>query len=241
MHLEVVNVSKSYGRTCALDDVSLEIPPGRIVAVLGSNGAGKTTLLRTLAGIAAPDRGTVRYDGEQLRRNRLDLRRRFFFLPDTPAVDLHMTVLQHIGMVVKLYEADHPGIEERIVELLDAFDMLPLCEATFRSLSRGQQYKGALVALLAVRPELWLFDEPFAAGIDPPAIRALRTQMRATARDGATVIYTTQIVEVAESTSDQVAVFHEGRLIDVGPINELRQRASESPALQSLVVSLEDS
>src|SRR6266545_4954449 len=91
-------LSKSYGGVLALDAVSLEIDPGQIVAVLGANGAGKTTLLRCLAGIAAPSRGRIYYDGEQFFRKRVDLRRRLSFLPDFPPMFAHMTAGRHIAM-----------------------------------------------------------------------------------------------------------------------------------------------
>src|SRR5262245_18651550 len=112
MHIALRGLSKAYGANNALDDVSLEIAPGQIVAVLGPNGAGKTTLLRCLAGVAIPNRGEILCDGQSFRRERIDLRRRFAFLPDFPYVFPSMTVLRHIGMVLRLYEADRPGVEE---------------------------------------------------------------------------------------------------------------------------------
>ncbi len=178
MHISVAGLTKTYGRHRALDGISMEIEPGQIVAILGPNGAGKTTLLRVLATIAAPSAGEVRLDGELLRRDRIDLRRRLFFLPDTPYV-LYGTAIRHIGMVLRLYEADRPAIEERVLELLREFDLLPLADVRLGGLSRGELYKAALVALIAADPEVWLFDEPFASGMDPRGIAALRNQAKA--------------------------------------------------------------
>ena len=101
MKIELQAVSKSYGRLRALDRASLEISPRQIVAILGANGAGKTTLLRCLAGIAAPDSGAVQFDEEPFGRDRLDLRRRMAFLPDFPVLFYEMSVLRHIGMVLR--------------------------------------------------------------------------------------------------------------------------------------------
>ena len=98
MRISIDQLVKTYGGVIALDEVSLEIAPGQIGAIIGANGAGKTTLLRSLAGLAAPTKGEIRYDGQTFHRGRVDLRRRFAFLPDTPCVYAEMTVLQHVAM-----------------------------------------------------------------------------------------------------------------------------------------------
>ena len=109
-----------------------------------------------------------------------------------------MTVLRHIGMVLRLYEADGDGMEERVIELMRDFDMLPLVEARMETLSRGQTYKAALCAMIAADPELWMFDEPFASGMDPRGLTAFRRHARDAANRGRTVMYTTQILDVAD-------------------------------------------
>jgi ABC-type multidrug transport system ATPase subunit len=212
MQIVIKSLMKSFGKSPALDDVSLCIAPGQIVAVLGANGAGKTTLLRCLAGIAAPDSGEILYDGEPFRRDRVDLRQRFFFLPDFPFVYSAMPVLRHIGMVLRLYGADRPRIEDEVVELLRDFDMLPLAEAALGTLSRGEAYKAALTALLAVDPEVWMFDEPFASGMDPRGLNAFRRRATDAVLRGRTVIFTTQILELAEYFADQVCILDRGRV-----------------------------
>ena len=179
-----------------------------------------------LATIAAPSAGEVRLDGELLRRDRIDLRRRLFFLPDTPYV-LYGTAIRHIGMVLRLYEADRPAIEERVLELLREFDLLPLANVRLGGLSRGELYKAALVALIAADPEVWLFDEPFASGMNPHGIAALRNQAKAAVARGRTVIYSTQIMEVAERFSDRVCILHKGRVEALDSVDRLARQAGE--------------
>ncbi|HVU32266.1 MAG TPA: ABC transporter ATP-binding protein, partial [Opitutaceae bacterium] len=166
MNVELQQLSKRYGAVHALDRVSLNLGPGQIVAVIGLNGAGKTTLLRCLAGIVAPTSGMVRYDAQPFLRRDLSLRRRLLFLPDFPPMFGHMTALQHIALLLRLYERETDNLDDRIIGNLREFDLLPLAEARLGTLSRGQLYKVALTALLAVAPELWLLDEPFASGLD---------------------------------------------------------------------------
>jgi ABC-type multidrug transport system ATPase subunit len=241
VRIELHGLIKRYGSVPALDDVSLTIEPGQVVAVLGPNGAGKTTLLRCLSSIAAPDHGEVLYDGELFRRDRLDLRRRLGFLPDVPFVYPDMTVLRHIGLVLRLYEADVEGVEETVIDLLTELDLLPLAEMQLGTLSRGQSYKAALAALLAARPELLMFDEPFASGMDPRGLSAFRRRAREAADGGRTVLYTTQILELAESFSDRVIIIHRGRVHAFASVERLRtELATESNVLEEIFTQLHE-
>ena len=158
MRIELIGLTKRYRSRAALDDVSLVVEPGQIVAIVGANGAGKTTLLRSLASIAAPDRGEILYDGQHFERGRVDLRKRLAFMPDVPFVHPGMKVLRHIGLVLQLYDAAGEGVEETVIELLTELGMLPLAEMRFGKLSRGQSYKGALAALFAADPELLIWS-----------------------------------------------------------------------------------
>ena len=113
-------------------------------------------------------------------------------------------------------------MEERVLELLQDFDLLPLALRPVNSLSRGQAYKTALVALLAVDPELWLLDEPFASGMDPQGIDAFKRHARAAANRGRTIIYSTQLLDVAERFSDRVCVINKGELHAFDTLANLR-------------------
>ncbi len=212
MRIELRRLGKSYDGRRVLDRVSFEVGPGQIVGVLGENGAGKTTLLRCLAGLVAPAEGMILYDDETFRRDRLDLRRRLHFLPDFPFVFPEQTLSQQLGVVLRVYGADGSGVEERVVGLLRDFDLLALTAKPLGKFSRGQLYKAALVMLLAVDPELWLLDEPFASGMDPHGIIAFRRHARDAINRGRTVIFTTQILEVAERFADRVCILHRGEL-----------------------------
>jgi ABC-2 type transport system ATP-binding protein len=227
MKIEFRSVLKSYQSVRALDHVSLEIEPGQIVSLLGPNGAGKTTMLRAVAGIAAPDKGGVYLDNQEFRRHRVDLRRRMFFMPDFPLLFWEHSVLRNIAIVLHLYEADGPASEERVLQLLRDFDLLPLALRPVSSLSRGQAYKAGLVALLAADREIWLLDEPFASGMDPHGIDAFKRHAREAARRGSTILYSTQLLDVAERFSDRVCVVNKGALRAFDTLEKLREQASD--------------
>jgi ABC-type multidrug transport system ATPase subunit len=212
MHIQFANVTKRYGRVSALDQVTLEFTPGQIVAALGANGAGKTTLLRCLATIVAPGKGQILIDGQPLSRDRIDLRRRIMFLPDGPVAYAHLTPLRHIAMVLGLYGKSAEGIAYRATDVLGSLDLLPLIDTPLGRMSRGQIYKTMLAALFLADPELWLLDEPLASGIDPAGIIYFKQQCRDAAGRGRTVIYSTQLLDIAEKFSDRVCILQSGKV-----------------------------
>lgn len=206
-------INKSFTGIKVLEEVRAEIEAGTTVALLGANGAGKTTLLRCLATLSGPDSGDIRLDGEILKRGRIDLRQRLMFLPDFPELFNHQDPLAVIAMYLKLWKADRPGVEQRVADLMDRLQIASLCDVPSWSFSRGQRYKTALAALCAVDPELWLLDEPFASGMDPQGIATFRHEVEEAVKNRKrTVIYSTQMVELACGFSDQIAVISRGRL-----------------------------
>jgi len=224
VNIRVANLSKKYGSVRALVDVSLDFMPGEIVAVIGPNGAGKTSLLGCLASVLAADKGKVLFDNEPLRRDRLDLRRRLLFLPDFPMAMPGITVLRHIGMILRLYNADDNDAPERVAALLKEFDLLPLADAAVETLSRGQFYKMALVSLIAADPELWLLDEPFASGMDPHGITGFRRHAREATKRGRTVIYSTQLLDAAERLADRIVILQHGTVRAFASVTELQRQ-----------------
>ena len=240
MKIELRNVSKFYGKTRALDGVSLEINSGQVVALLGANGSGKTTLLRCLYGLATADKGFVLFDDHEFSRDDIPLRRRMFFIPDFPFLFWEMTALQHIGMTLKLYDVTRPEIEQNVVALLKEFDLLPLAERPLFSLSRGQAYKVALCALLAVDPELWILDEPLASGMDPHGLSSFKSHALDATKRGRIVIYSTQILDVVERFSDRVCILDEGEVKGFGAVSELEKMKEGARSLEQIFNSLRE-
>lgn len=236
MNLRAENLVKRYGWVSALAGVSLEFAPGQIVAVLGPNGAGKTTLLNALAGLIQVDEGRVIMDREAYTPARGDLRRCLAVLPDIPPVPANWTALRLIGTMLKLYETPSAGLDERVVALLERLDLLGVARWHFRQLSRGQSYKAVLAAFLAADPEVWLVDEPFASGMDPRGLNCFKQYAREAVTRGRTIVYTTQIIEVAEQFADRICVLDRGQL----KAFDVPAKLHEQSGLEALVTQLQD-
>lgn len=238
MRVRIEQLSKSFGAVCAIEDVNLDVPAGSLLALLGANGAGKTTLLRCLTGILAPSKGVVHLDEKVFARDDMPLRRRMAYLPDTPPIDPRLTVLEHVGLVLQLYAVAQEPVE-LILELLRAFDMLPSATRRIGTLSRGQTYKAGLIPIIAVQPDLLLLDEPFASGMDPMGLLAMKGFVRDLTTRGGTVVYTTQIIDVVEKFSHRVCVLHKGKVLGCDSLERLLSE-HEGDGLESLFRGLRE-
>ena len=212
MHIELNDLSKRFGSTVALDHVKLNVPPSSIIAVLGENGAGKSTLLSLLAGVLAPDDGMIRFDGQVFSREKLELRKRLLFTPDVPLMFLDRSIATNIATFASLYGTSIDDHDLMLTRLLDETGIASLLKRSAGSLSRGQLWKAFMACVTVVNPELWLVDELFASGMDVIGMGVFRRLARRLADGGGTIIYTTQMVDLAAGFSDHVCVLRQGRI-----------------------------
>jgi len=234
MLVKTKGLQKAYFRKPVLDAVDLEIPAGKLVAVLGINGAGKSTLLRCLAGLTVADRGEIRFDEHLFSRRRIDLRKRLHYVSDSPKMIAGRDSLAHLAMVLRAYDVDEAEVQPRILQLLDDFQIRQCAFQPTSELSRGQRYKAALLPLILLDRELWICDEPFASGMDPLGIAAFKRHARAATQGGRTVFYSTQIIEIVESFSDMVCILHEGKLFAAGSLDEVKHQLATSSTLAEI-------
>jgi ABC-type multidrug transport system ATPase subunit len=148
------------------------------------------------------------------------------------------SVLWHISMCTRLYQIPPPP-DDKVVEILQSLDLLPLATTPLSRLSRGQIYKSALAALFVIDPELWILDEPLASGIDPSGIVHLKQQARAAVQRGRTVVYTTQILDIAETFSDRICVLDHGTVKLFGAIDQIKESA-QSASLEDVFLKLRE-
>ncbi|MGL4260551.1 MAG: ATP-binding cassette domain-containing protein [Afipia sp.] len=219
------NVGKSFerGRVKAIDDVSLDVATGEFLAVVGGSGSGKTTLLRLANRLIAPDSGTVRIQGDDVRElDPIALRRSIGYVFQNGGLFPHMTVAGNIGITPRLLGTPVQEISARVDELID----LVRLEHTHRDrfpheLSGGQRQRVGVARALAANPRIVLMDEPFGA-LDPLTRDALGEDYRALHRSlGLTTVMITHDMAEALLLADRVAVMRAGRLIAQGTAQEL--------------------
>jgi ABC-2 type transport system ATP-binding protein len=218
--ISLQNVCKRFGRTKALDHVSLDIPPGVVFALLGENGAGKTTLIRVLTGFLKPDEGTATVLGQSSTKSGLEIRRQVGYVSDAPALYEWMTS-EEIGWFTSAFYDD--SFPDRYLELLAAFDVPTGIK--LKNLSRGQRAKVALALATAHDPKLLILDEP-TSGLDPMVRRQFLESMVDRAALGRTVLLSSHQISEVERVADWIAILHQGVLKLVQPLDGLKNSTS---------------
>ena len=224
MSIQIQNVSKSFGTFKALDDVSLNIEHGELVALLSPSGMGKTTLLRIIAGLEWADQGQVRFHGEDATDTHAR-DRNVGFLFQHYALFRHMTIFENVafGLRVKKNRSSEAEISRRVTELLKLVQLDWLAERYPHQLSGGQRQRIALARSLAVEPKVLLLDEPFGA-LDAKVRKELRRWLRRLHDEvRATTVFVTHDQEEAMEVADRIVVMNQGRIEQVGTPDEVYQ------------------
>lgn len=222
--VSIRNVSKTFSQFAALSNVSLEVAPGELVALLGPSGSGKTTLLRAVSGLEPIDSGDVHYG--DVNASTLSLReRRIGFVFQHYALFRHMTVMDNIayGLRARSRRTRPPEgqIRSRVQELLELVQLDGLEERFPAQLSGGQRQRVALARALAIEPRVLLLDEPFGA-LDAKVRKDLRKWLRALHdRTGHTTLFVTHDQEEAFDLADRIAILHQGVVEQVGTPSEI--------------------
>ncbi len=228
MAVRVAGLYCSYGWQYVLRDIHFEVRPGTIVVLIGSNGVGKSTLLSTLAGALSPTRGEVSVFGSRRRVNveeETAARAHTMYLPERPFMPGDTMVTDFLGAVSELFDIPRAEAIERIDSLLKLFSMQGLGSRFIKSLSTGQSKKVSLCAALLTDRPLLLLDEPFAGGLDPQGILALRQVLQHRARQqGQTIILTTPVAEIVSELADQLIILRDEHLVENLTREELLER-----------------
>ena len=221
--LDAEHLTKRYGATAALDDVSISVGRGRFVTLLGPSGSGKTTLLMVIAGFVAPDAGRLLLDGRPIEHLPPE-KREFGMVFQGYALFPHLSVAENVAFPLRVRRTPRAEIARRVTDALDLVQLGPLADRMPKQLSGGQQQRVALARALVFRPSLLLLDEPLSA-LDKNLRVSMQEELKALHdRLGLTFVYVTHDQQEALSLSDEVAILHRGRLVQLGPPTALYER-----------------
>jgi ABC-2 type transport system ATP-binding protein len=216
--IEVADLTKRYNGFTAVRDLSFAVAPGEVVGLVGPNGAGKTTTLRCIVGIIRPTAGTIRVAGHDLLADPLPAKAALAFIPDEPHLFPHLTVLEHLRFIGRIYGVADGGARAaallRELELDDRSGSLP------DELSRGMKQKLAIACGLLHEPRALLLDEPL-TGLDPGAIRRMKQTILQRSAAGAAVILSSHLLGLVEELCSRILVIQQGAMVAMGSMAEI--------------------
>ncbi len=218
--LEVVEITKRFGDTLAVDAVSFRSAPGEIFGLLGPNGAGKSTTIRMVMNIIGPDSGRITFRGTPLTeadKNRIG------YLPEERGLYGKVLVGDMLRYLASLKNVTRSDAEPRIDEWLDRFGLAEWKDRKVQELSKGMAQKVQLIAAVVHDPEFVFLDEPF-SGLDPVSTDVLREAVLDLNRAGKTLLFSTHNMEQAERICHRVLILDRGRTVLEGPLSEIKER-----------------
>jgi len=228
--LELESVTKRYGDFEAVSDLSFRVEPGKILGFLGPNGAGKTSTIRMILGLIAPTSGAVTVLGA---RDVRQVRDRIGFLPEERGLYRRMTPVAAIAFLAGLKGVPMAEGRRRARAMLEEQGLGDAKDRQIRALSKGMSQKVQLLSSLAHEPDLVLLDEPF-SGLDPVNQQSLEALIRGLAARGATVVFSTHVMQHAERLCDQVVLLAKGRKVFDGTVDQARSAAPRSLVLEGV-------
>lgn len=201
--LKIENVTKRYGKTVANRDISFSVEAGQTAVLLGPNGAGKSTIIKCIAGL-------LRFSGEisicGAPNKSLEAKRRLGYIPEMPAVYELLTVAEHLEFVRRAWRLEDDGTGARLLERLELADK---ADKLGRELSKGMQQKLSIACALVHKPEVLIFDEPL-VGLDPHAIKELKSMFRELRAEGRAVLISTHMIDSVEDYWDVAHIMVRG-------------------------------
>jgi ABC-2 type transport system ATP-binding protein len=235
--VRAVGLTRRYGDFTALDRLDLSVAPGELFGFLGPNGAGKTTAIRLLTGLLLPNEGEAFVAGHSLAREPLAARAAIGFVPDTPFLYDRLTAREFLALCAALYDVPPDPAERRARALLSLLGLEAAADGLIEGYSHGMRQKIALAGALVHDPQVLFLDEP-TIGLDPRSARAIKDLLRGLCNRGKAVFLSTHVLEIAERLCDRVAILDRGRLVVVGTMAELREKARTQASLEEIFLGL---
>ncbi len=219
--IKITNLCKTYGTFEALKNLSLEIPAGELFCFLGPNGAGKTTTIKILTGLLRPTSGSATIDGLDIQHDPVRVKQRIGYIPDMPYLYDRLTTTEFFQFTGELYGIPKTTVAEELDAAFTQFGLDDHRSALVKDLSHGLRQRLIYATTFLHTPAVMFIDEPF-VGLDPYTIRLIKDLLRAHTQNGGTILLTTHILAIAEDIADRIGIIHEGNLVALGALDELK-------------------
>lgn len=213
-------ICKSFGEKVALDNVSVDIPRGKIFGLLGPNGAGKTTLIRIINRITIPSGGTILFDGRPIRQSDVE---RIGYLPEERGLYRKMEVGEQAMFLAQLKGMSAAAARKALKEWFVRFGIQDWWKKKVEELSKGMAQKVQFITTVVHKPSLMILDEPF-SGFDPVNVELIRKEILRLKDEGATIVLSTHNMESVEELCDEIALINKSHLVISGGVDEIRHR-----------------
>jgi ABC-2 type transport system ATP-binding protein len=223
--IQLIDLTKHYGKVAAVDGLSLEVPPGQIFGFLGPNGAGKTTTIRVMMGILKATSGRVLLDGHDVVSEAQKAKALAGFIPDRPFIYEKLSGNEFLEFIGKLHRLESGHLSRRINELLELLELSHWRDELVESYSHGMKQRLVVCAALIHQPRILVVDEPM-VGMDPKGARTIKDLFCSLSKNGTTVFLSTHSISVAEEICHRIGIIQKGRLIACGTMGELHQAAA---------------
>jgi len=214
-------LTRQYAEVLAVDDVTFEVPAGRMIGFVGGNGAGKTTTMRMLMGVLAPTAGEVSWDGRPVTAAD---RTRFGYMPEERGLYPKQPVLDQLAYLGRLHGMSQQDARTRARDLLERFGLGERTKTRVEKLSLGNQQRAQIIASVLGDPIALILDEPF-SGLDPSAVDQMADLLREHTARGVPVLFSSHQLELVDRLCDGIVVLHQGRVVAQGTSEELRGSA----------------
>ncbi|OLE90523.1 MAG: 3-dehydroquinate dehydratase [Crenarchaeota archaeon 13_1_20CM_2_51_8] len=222
--IDVSHLTKVYGPTVALNDVTLSVNTGEVRGLLGPNGSGKSSLMKTIMGLTKPSYGSIQVLGYDVRVSPMDIKKIVGYVPESPRLYEFLTATEYLDFIADVRGLPYDQKKERIARFVDALDLEGKQGDMMSSYSQGMKQKVAIIGALLHRPRVLLMDEPL-NGLDPKSARLVKELIHGFAKEGVSVIFSTHILEIAEAICDKLTILQAGKILAEGTSKDLRENA----------------
>lgn len=235
--IELINVTKTYGKKEAVRNISLKVNQGELFTFLGPNGAGKTTTIKMLCGLLKPTQGVLKVGGYDIQTEGDKARQILSYVPDLPYLYEKLTGREFMQFIITMYGMEPEAGRRRMEEMIELFELEDFVDDLSESYSHGMRQRTVFASALLHQPKVLIVDEPM-VGLDPKNQRLVKDLLRSQVRQGVTVFMSIHTLDIAQELATRIAIINHGRIVGEGTLEELRRQAEHAGPLEDVFLKL---